>query len=501
MEVSAQNGSLELDESFAPQFWGALDFQAFVLSGLCDESGGIYIAGDFSGNLGDQMDDCLLKLDEMGSVDNYFQKDLSIPYGLGAYGLTSQDIFIYCITSGGILKFDTSGDCDQGFNDSLHADVCVFEVNNLILFDDGKITAAGVFSDNLLPFPFDSCAYEPFFLGRFNSNGTLDSNFVASLGAGFDKSTNIVKSSDEQIICYGNFSYFNDYYTPRICKLNQDGTLDTSFQSIFSNELSDPVTSELYIITSLFEDQHKRLIVSGHMLINGDTHAYPLLRLNSDGSFDSTFNFQNNVGVLSNSADIFGRVYSSLELEDGGYLLGGNFNYYQSFVRNNLVKTDSNGFIDMQYLNDTGPDTAYVEVWNNHFAVRLPPSIYSLNKDSQGRLYVGGHFHKFNNTVRNGIVRLLGLSVGVSPKPENNGMKIFPNPASNTIKATLASQQVFDNITLLITDLAGRVILENKFNKEISLEVNISNLPAQSCLVYVKRFNQTIAFSKLVIVH
>jgi hypothetical protein len=63
---------------------------------------------------------------------------------------------------------------------------------------------------------------------KLNSDGTIDTSF--NIGSGFDAYVyNLEVDSNGKIYAVGNFTTFNGTSRSRICRLNSDGSLDTSF--------------------------------------------------------------------------------------------------------------------------------------------------------------------------------------------------------------------------------------------------------------------------------
>jgi uncharacterized delta-60 repeat protein len=69
-------------------------------------------------------------------------------------------------------------------------------------------------------------------LVRLTATGALDAAFNANLGTGFDRPINtVVVQPDGKILVGGTFATFNGQPTDPLLRLNADGTLDTTFSS------------------------------------------------------------------------------------------------------------------------------------------------------------------------------------------------------------------------------------------------------------------------------
>jgi len=118
-----------------------------------------------------------------------------------------------------ICRLNTDGTLDGTFNIGTGFDLN--GVNSIKIQPDGKILVGGLFT-TYNGSPVNSIC-------RLNTDGTLDGTF--NIGTGFlglsVNSINIL--SNGKIIVGGNFTTYNGVTVNRICKLNTNGTLDTSF--------------------------------------------------------------------------------------------------------------------------------------------------------------------------------------------------------------------------------------------------------------------------------
>jgi uncharacterized delta-60 repeat protein/uncharacterized repeat protein (TIGR01451 family) len=167
---------------------------------------------------------------------------------------------------------------------------------------DGKIIAVGS-TDNGTP---------DFAITRLNPDGSLDNNFGSVIvgggsgkvnvyfgtnsGSGSEFANAVYLQPDGKIIVAGysnighgaatstTFNTFNDF---AVCRLNADGTLDTSFNGTgkltidFANEGDDDR------VTALGLQSDNKIIVAGSW--DGGTSDFAILRLNTNGTLDTSF--------------------------------------------------------------------------------------------------------------------------------------------------------------------------------------------------------------------
>lgn len=113
------------------------------------------------------------------------------------------------------------------------------------------------------------------------STGILDTSF--NPGAGADSTVyGYTVQSDEKMIIYGSFSNYAGVARNKLARVNTDGTLDTSF-SIGTGPSVNALPSDVLILSD-----GKILVVGSFTSFNGSARRQ-LVRLNADGSVDTTF--------------------------------------------------------------------------------------------------------------------------------------------------------------------------------------------------------------------
>ncbi|MCX6112677.1 MAG: chitobiase/beta-hexosaminidase C-terminal domain-containing protein, partial [Proteobacteria bacterium] len=118
-------------------------------------------------------------------------------------------------------------------------------------------------------------------LVRVNSDGTLDSSFNPGTGATGpnDNIRSILIQSNGKILVNGYFQSFNGVVHHGLVRLNSDGSLDTSFDPNFITE-TDSITMQ----------NDGKILVAGVFKNPDDTSYHGIIRLNTDGSLDTSFN-------------------------------------------------------------------------------------------------------------------------------------------------------------------------------------------------------------------
>lgn len=179
-------------------------------------------------------------------------------------------------------------------------------------------------------------------LVRLNANGTTDTSFsglTSNNGAFFDMEI----QSDGKIVCGGPFSNINGITRQGICRLNTDGTLDTSFGGV-SGFINTPALGEVYDVA--IQSDSKILCIGNFSSYSGVSRNN-VCRLNTDGTLDTTFTSPFSVA----NAGVFLRIE---QLSDGKILLGGDFQITTGGTQYQVIKLNSDGTIDNSFNKISG---------------------------------------------------------------------------------------------------------------------------------------------------
>jgi uncharacterized delta-60 repeat protein len=252
-------------------------------------------------------------------------------------------------------------------------------VDSIAIQSDGKIICGGSFTS------FNGTTVNS--IVRLNSDDTRDTTFTTNVGTGFDYTVQVIAiQSDGKIVCGGGFNTFNGATVNSIVRLNSDGTRDTTFTTNTGTGFSGQFGDEVF---SLAIQSDGKILCGGQFIsFNGTTVNY-IVRLNSDGTRDTTF--------TTNTGTGFNNSVKSLAIQsDGKILCGGQFISFNGTTVNSIVRLNSDGTRDTTFTTNTGTG----------FSGGLGASVNSIAIQSDGKIVCGGSFTSFNGTTANDIVRL-----------------------------------------------------------------------------------------------
>jgi uncharacterized delta-60 repeat protein len=208
-------------------------------------------------------------------------------------------------------------------------------VNALVVQSDGKILVGGMFT---MIGGGGTGTFQRPLLARLNADGTIDNGFMSGLSFSGTNVQTVALQPDGKILVGGTFTTITGgpsgpVVRINICRLNADGTVDTTFNPGADNQ-----------VWALRVQPDGKILVGGafHSLGGGTgtTQRERIGRLNTDGSVDMTFNPGANSTVFA------------LALQaDQKILVGGAFGMIGgggtgSTSRSRIARLDGSGAVD-----------------------------------------------------------------------------------------------------------------------------------------------------------
>ena len=388
-------------------FWPDYDFHGmwdqFSINSIIEmEDGSIVVAGDFGFILELTQPVNVVKLLIDGSMDLSFFYE---PVNIGKMEYIHNHF--YHTSSAFIIKVNIFGEVDWD-HWSMQNSSWGGTPTDLFIKNDSSILFSGLIISHFPSYPERE-------FGRLLPNGFIDTTF--------DHNTNDVIWEIEEydvsrLLLTGRFTEYDSYPINKICRIYKDCTIDTTFHSILTTgPLNGGSSKPLYI------QEDGKIILGGFFKTPGQTEYMYLIRLNTDGSLDSTFNNFNNVPISSGSIYTETRVVSVCLTEDNNYLIGGMFAEYQGYQCGNIVLTDHDGFI----IPDGIPGIGF----ENDIMGQFNFPVTKIIKSADNKYYVGGTFDKFNGDSVPPLIRLKKSNVSIDFITNNNELSIYPNPVSN----------------------------------------------------------------------
>jgi uncharacterized delta-60 repeat protein len=259
-----------------------------------------------------------------------------------------------------IIRLNSDGTKDFTFDNSIGFDTFV---GVIALQPDGKILVGGDFTT------YKGISANR--IVRLNSDGSIDTTF--NYGTGFNDITrSIAIQPDGKIIIGGFYTTYNGLANVRIIRLNSDGTKDLTFDNLIGFSST---------ARALVLQPDGKILVGGNFTTYKGVSANRIIRLNSDGTKDLTFN--NTIG--------FNNTTNAITLQsDGKILVGGLFTSYKSVTNNRIIRLNSDGTKDITFDNSIGFDL----------------NVNSIVLQNDGKILVGGAFFTYKGVANSYIIRL-----------------------------------------------------------------------------------------------
>jgi uncharacterized delta-60 repeat protein/uncharacterized repeat protein (TIGR02543 family) len=204
--------------------------------------------------------------------------------------------------------------------------------------------------------------------------------FGTQIGLGANLQTNAAAlQSDGKIIIVGTFSSWNGTSAARVIRLQSDGTYDPTFNAALG---TGPAAGADRVLVQ----SDNKVVVSGSSTTwSGSTVSYRLVRLNSDGSLDTAFN--TNIGTGPNN-NVFGYAQQS----DGKLIIVGSFTEWNGSTVGRIVRLNTDGTRDTAFSTNAGTG------FSSH--------TYGSVVQSDDKIVVAGNFASYNGTTANRVLRL-----------------------------------------------------------------------------------------------
>ena len=354
-----------------------------------------------------------------------FMVSLSVPPGVATGPLTNAAVNIVDAES----YNRPPGSPDTGFDPSTTFNASVLA---LALQSDGQILAGGNFTIvNGLPENY---------IARLNTDGTLDnSGFLNGLSGANGSVRAVLNQSDDRIVVGGAFTTINQVTRNHVARLLMDGSLDTSFNP------GSGADDSVYALAETFIGGARCIYVGGAFTTYDSSSSSGIVRLNNDGTVDTSFA----VGLGANAAVFAVAAYPTNSPNAGQVLVGGAFTNFNGMPLNRLVRLNADGSMDTNFTASLGSGasdlvraiaiqtdggilvggdfTNFNGVALNHIA-RLNNdgsldtnftantgggvngSVYAIALQADNCILVAGEFTQNNGVTRNNLTRLLPTS-------------------------------------------------------------------------------------------
>jgi uncharacterized delta-60 repeat protein len=429
----AQPGSLDLSFDNDGKATTAIGSGDAGYSVAIQSDGKIIVAGA-SWN-GSNDDFALVRYNADGSLDNTFDNDGKVTTAIGNGREAGKSVAIQSdgkiVVAGysdngldydfALVRYNTNGSLDNTFDSDGKVTTAIGGSDDVgysvIIQSDGKIVVAG-WSDYY------------FALVRYNANGSMDNTFdsdgkvTTAIGSG-DAGRSVVIQSDGKIVVAGE-SYNGSDYDFALVRYNTDGSLDNSFDN--DGKVTTAIGSSDDVGYSVAIQSDEKIIVAGSSW-NGSNDDFALIRYNTDGNLDNTFDSDGKVTTAIGSSNEVGK---SAAIQSDGKIVVAGKSYNGSAFNFAVVRYNGNGSLDNSFDSDGKVTTDFGGRDDSDPGHSIFTDVYSVAIQSDGKIVVVGYTTPLNSGSVFSIVRYMDSATitGIASLSLDQSISIFPNPGN-----------------------------------------------------------------------
>ena len=321
-----------------------------------------------------------------------------------------------------LVRYNTNGSLDGGYSGDGKVTTSITADDNIAygidIQSDGRSVVAGyVFGSD-----------PDFALARYNTNGSLDTTFnttgkvTTDVGSRANQYNAVARQSDGKIVAAGfaSNSQNNDFALTRI---NADGTLDTTFNG--TGRVTTPVLAGDDSANAVAIQADGKIVAVGTAL-TGSIPDYAIVRYNTNGSLDTTFNGTGKVVLSIFPGDDVATavaIQSDGKIVVVGYSIGGGQTNY------NIVRYNTNGTLDTSFSFD-GIFTVSISAAND-FA-------RAVTLQTDGKIVVAGS--AYNGTNNDFAVVRINTNGTLDTTFHGTGFLTFSMLSGNDVAYSVAMQ-------------------------------------------------------------
>lgn len=336
------------------------------------------------------------------------------------------------------LSFDSDGKVTTDFGD-------IDGGYDVVLQPDGKIIVAGT-----------GAAGGAFALARYNSNGSLDNTFDGDgkqstiFGGKGDYGHSLALQSDGKIVVAGYTTILGLRQNFALARYNTNGSLDNTFGT--GGKVSDSAGYENSAYATAIQSDGKIVVAgtsSSYSSTVGDYYRFVLLRYNTNGTLDNTFDGDGRVLCDSGkNRDAFALAIQA----DGKMIVAGTID--SNFA---LYRYNSNGSLD----NTFGVSGKVI----TDIAITSLDIIYSLALQSDGKIIACGT--TYNSSTNSDIALIRYNTNGSVDNTFGTAGKVITSVAAFDEGTSLA---ILSNGKMIVAGAADDKFAVLRYNSNGSLD-------------------------------
>jgi uncharacterized delta-60 repeat protein len=336
-----------------------------------------------------------------------------------------------------LVRYNPDGSLDTSFNGTGKVTTAIGlsdAARALVLQPDGKLVVAGNSWDG---------SNNDFALVRYNPDGSLDTSFngtgkvTTAIGPGADIAYELALQPDGKLVVAG-YSWNGANDDLALVRYNTDGSLDTSFNG--TGKVTTAIGTGHDDAYALALQPDGRIVAAGRSH-NGTRFVFALVRYNTDGSLDTSLK---GTGKVTTAIGLGDEGVRALALQPDGRLVAAGYGWNGSKYVVALARYKPDGTLDTGF-NGTGKVTTAVGSGGDVAdALALQPD---------GKLVAVGR--SYNGTDRDlALVRYRGSTLTAAKTGSGSG-SVASSPAGISCGSTCSAPFAAVPVTLTAKAAAG----------------------------------------------
>jgi uncharacterized delta-60 repeat protein len=238
-------------------------------------------------------------------------------------------------------------------------DACNFGVGGKLLVNasSGEAHDVAIDQNNKIVLAGGQGGQDSFTIIRLNPNGKPDTTFGASasgkvvVSMGSVSGAQALEIDENHKIVAAGYAVNSGQYDFVIVRFNPNGSLDTSF-GVGGRVVIPAPGNDFDGVNDVVIDQNNKIIVVGDVE-DGTTNDFIAIRLNQNGSLDSSFGINGRSLISMSSGSARKGVAHSVDIDQSGKIVIGGIAYSSSdIVSFAIARLNPNGGIDNTFDND-----------------------------------------------------------------------------------------------------------------------------------------------------
>jgi uncharacterized delta-60 repeat protein len=290
-----------------------------------------------------------------------------------------------------LVRYNANGSLDSSFDgDGSITTLTNYSdiANSVMAQSDGKLVVAG----------YNSGSNADFSIMRYNANGSLDTSFdadgkvITAVSSFSDYANSVVMQADGKLVAAGYSYNASGNKNISLVRYNTNGSLDSSFNG--NGKIITAVSVASNVANAVVVQSDGKLVIAGYSYNASGNTDFALIRYNTNGSLDTSFDGD---GKLTTSLGLVSSFANTVIVQPDKKIVAAGYSYdAQGHTTFAVIRYNANGSLDSSFDTDGKVTTALSAFSDYATSVIMQPD---------GKLLVAGYSYNATNTADFALVR------------------------------------------------------------------------------------------------